>query len=975
MGNILRVENRVAMPPAAHMSVKVLGLQRFFSIDATMIEQIIETVTRDAMEALNKDHSLTKEFVKIIDLVGHRAVIPTETGLPLHLHHATPLVVSGKASLNVDLKSITEGRVGLTMKPVVNYKQSVTAHVICPFTGKFLGSGVDTALHVTLPLNAEIAMQNGHYIVTIRTPEDRESQRTRPLVALRVRPYTTIYDMASSTPPANAANTKVIRMASPLKRKEVNIGRHLGLSLMLDVETQQPFADFAEIVHTLKNNNILTLLSLPLPLKTVRETTMKIVYNPAESVTKAASFAIAYGAGSKVQSGSSPSIWSSTSVPVPSAVKAKCTKVADEWLARQRSGPLMVQRESQCLKKQILLCEESKAVLQQLTVISDQIKEQAMESCEMREVAEIEKVECRRQQLSQSRPSQEVESYCSIIAVRTEQRHRAGAATMRSASWMIENLKAASQAYTINVQAALHGANHVVDQKIETQVTIGQKTPVTSIMEGLVKMNVAFKLPNQPKPFAVDVESNYLVRRPANAWDLKDMMVEDLTSKVNTKVEMGLMEGEKEVIAVDMIAKRTEELKQIVSLTEEFKQCEQMITKGEKLSLVCKKARSLAAILDLLEMNVALPKTIVNNNYVRTLIDVVKASLLPYLSVEPSTYNLRTESHEHAKVQMRTDSMGKLVTLVVDANEQKTIAKNLRYSLPLPMLPIQVRESALVHAIERVTQYGLPTTCAIENNKVRTFDKMVYDYALNNCEHVAFRDCTANPKVMVTLKKTPAQHIVKAVIGHNKYELELVRGGRGRTTGTLKVNGQVMQPMAKVAGRTSLFEDKSNRVVLHEDGVFEIFSLKYGMAVRADHEAVEVKTFQWALRNLACGLCGDMNDEKTADLKSAGKCVMSQPKLAAMSYMVEDGQCEGIPAQLKPVYQKEASECKKVEVVPAKVLDLFQHMQQREVELFCLPKDREGMTMRQMAESGDKIERASSYPTESVAIVYEPEMC
>merc|ERR1740131_430618 len=256
-------------------------------------------------------------------------------------------------------------------------------------------------------------------------------------------------------------------------------------------------------------------------------------------------------------------------------------------------------------------------------------------------------------------------------------------------------------------------------------------------------MNIAFKLPNQPKPFAVDVETDYLVRRPANA--------EDLTSRVYTKVDMGLMDGEKEVIAVDMIAKRTEELKQIVSLAEEFKQCEQMITKGEKLSLVCKKARSLAAILDLLEMNVALPKTIVNNNYVRTLLDVVKASLLPYLSVEPSTYSLRTESHEHAKIQMRTDSMGKLVTLVVDANEQKTIAKNLRYSLPLPMLPIQVRESALVHAIERVTQYGLPTTCAIENNKVRTFDKMVYDYALNNCEHVAFRDCTANPKVMVTL--------------------------------------------------------------------------------------------------------------------------------------------------------------------------------------------------------------------------------
>merc|ERR1711970_547273 len=209
MKNILRVENRVALPPAAHITVKMMGLQRLFSIDARMIEEIIETVTRDTMEALNKDHSLTKDFVKIIDVMGHKAIMPTETGLPLHLHHATPLVISGKAALNIDLRDMTKGRVGFTMKPVVNYKQTVMAHLFCPFTGKFLGAGVDTALHVT-----------------------------RPLLALRVRPYTTIYDMGSAIPIANAATTKVIRMAAPLKRKEFNIGRHFGLSLMLDVETQ-----------------------------------------------------------------------------------------------------------------------------------------------------------------------------------------------------------------------------------------------------------------------------------------------------------------------------------------------------------------------------------------------------------------------------------------------------------------------------------------------------------------------------------------------------------------------------------------------------------------------------------------------------------------------------------------------------------------------------------------------------------------
>merc|ERR1719430_1729377 len=179
-----------------------------------------------------------------------------------------------------------------------------------------------------------------------------------------------------------------------------------------------------------------------------------------------------------------------------------------------------------------------------------------------------------------------------------------------------------------------------------------------------------------------------------------------------------------------------------------------------------------------------------------------------------------------------TDPMGKLVTFAVAANERKTIVKDLRHFWLLPMLPMQVVDQCGIHAIKRATKFGRPSWCAIENNKVRTFDRMVYDYALNNCEHIAFRDCTANPKFMVTVKKTPAMHVVKAIIDQNMYELELVKGVRGRTTGTVKINGQVRQPMAKVAGRTTLFEDRHNRVVLYEDGVFEIFSLKYGMAGR-----------------------------------------------------------------------------------------------------------------------------------------------
>merc|ERR1712133_309070 len=102
-----------------------------------------------------------------------------------------------------------------------------------------------------------------------------------------------------------------------------------------------------------------------------------------------------------------------------------------------------------------------------------------------------------------------------------------------------------------------------------------------------------------------------------------------------------------------------------------------------------------------------------------------------------------------------------------------------------------------------------------------------------------------------------------------------------------------------------------------------------------------------------------------------------------------------------------------MEVTPAKVTDLFQHMQhlnkknvmvkhvviemgqricfgkkqikvcgiegspigimqRKEIEFFCVPNDREGMIMRQMVERGEKIERVSRFPTEFSSIVYEP---
>ena len=54
-------------------------------------------------------------------------------------------------------------------------KETVGLH--CPFTKDNLGAGVETSVHVTLPLRADVALQHAKLSVTLKTPVDYESQK------------------------------------------------------------------------------------------------------------------------------------------------------------------------------------------------------------------------------------------------------------------------------------------------------------------------------------------------------------------------------------------------------------------------------------------------------------------------------------------------------------------------------------------------------------------------------------------------------------------------------------------------------------------------------------------------------------------------------------------------------------------------------------------------------------------------------
>merc|ERR1719495_1351818 len=86
------------------------------------------------------------------------------------------------------------------------------------------------------------------------------------------------------------------------------------------------------------------------------------------------------------------------------------------------------------------------------------------------------------------------------------------------------------------------------------------------------------------------------------------------------------------------------------------------------------------------------------------------------------------------------------------------------------------------------------------------------------------------------------------------------------------------------------------------------------------------------LKSRTVGLCGDMNGEISADLKTPGMCVL-RPRLAALSFMLnksgaEPGfeRCSGLPAALKAEFVRESNKCPREVIIPTPVSKLYERI-------------------------------------------------
>ena len=112
------------------------------------------------------------------------------------------------------------------MKGVTNYKRLVHAGVMCAITNKFHGAGVETSMHISVPLKAEVTVRRGQVQVSVKQLEEPEYQRDQYLLEFDVHPYTTAHNLHDITLMSKSRQSKTIESHQPIIKVNLHVSSY-----------------------------------------------------------------------------------------------------------------------------------------------------------------------------------------------------------------------------------------------------------------------------------------------------------------------------------------------------------------------------------------------------------------------------------------------------------------------------------------------------------------------------------------------------------------------------------------------------------------------------------------------------------------------------------------------------------------------------------------------------------------------------
>jgi len=893
-----KIQNKLSIESQSEQRPQIFQQFKFFEYEQTSFfdqDSVMSALNKIAEEMEQESIAMEKKFEvsKVMRPFEVEGLGPSDTGFPIYIEKSIPIVWAIKGYGKVEMQEEGSYKVPKMLKgkiiPVVNIKMEAHTGVISPFNNELIGGGFEAALHYAAPLEMSLKRKLTQVTLSVQIPQELKNEFEA--IHLFLTPYTVKKDLRKIQPVSKSSNLRKIVSGQPLKEVKKNIGQALELDAKLLAESDAKFTDMYSYFQKIRQHSAASLInSFYLP-STLRMSSVKILFNPQQSRTKEIALTIGMVKVSQQKNGErkieSMLSLEPKEVDLKSHIEQICIETFPHNPAQFTKCMFELSEldfvtkgvDSVCSQHNFARCQQLEAVCHK-----------AQNICEQR--SGFRQPECQQNMRDCLRRVKSIDSL-----------HK----TSNSIS-----LEKEDSVVTLKVDADLHGSN----KQVSTAMSFGiKKMSSTPTQENIrVVSDVEVKTSSSPV-YEIKFESEVKVPRVNTRWNLGQILEEAIELVSNGKLQFGYENRQREIIQMKSQMVKSEEQKRSVRSSPEYQRCNQIEQEGKKLVNVCEFTRHQAASIDELKTEVQMPRSMYKYPTLLKVGQYVKALFVAQLSETES----QNQSESLLKIRANVSRVGDEAQLEAEIFGRKYSIKNIRMPWILKgVFPTSLRNPLSYNIMQKLTRHQIPASCRVEPQYISTFDNKTYSYQLNDCYHLLFKDCSKQIPVAVLAKNTQGQQKqVKILAGPSDIII----------TPELKIqlifNGQKEQVEIQ-AGQTKTWKAMNGKVVLqikkYQDNVILVNAIQESLWVLFDGQRVEVSG-SYMLRSRACGLCGDLNGENTADLKTPQQCVMSRPKYAAYSYMIEES-CQGIPSQDRPEYQREKSECIKKEYIPTPLREL-----------------------------------------------------
>jgi hypothetical protein len=869
----LKIESRENGPLSTLAFINLFDdMSLFGSISELTTERLHQIITPILM---NPGHYKTKvcgktpfSLQRFLNIAPTEILRPSDMGFPIimQVHAPTTFSISGHVNIDCDVQAPS-----LTVDTKVFAMSNMHGSVgtFCPFSKQMVLTGIKQERIINVPVKTHVKFDAiSSKVKIVMTP----LKTTKPIdiVYSSNMPYTAAKSYYNLRPMSPSTSTyKHIKSPSPVRKTKIPFGSILGLNLKAVVETESRYLDTTYIMQLAKmyNYNPMNLIRFfftptvsEYGYSSFRRHEFRIQYDPSNSATNEIETTLAFG------------------------VATKYPEEAPKYHSISIKSLEELQNEQSIVKK-----------LNPYTITSHLMGEQ---------------VHTTRQGLLQK-----------ILIEKLQLRSGAGI------SFQLTTVLKGSRPRTFSYQI-LAGAGINMQKKQTWDIEL-QTEPSSPSVHQKICIHGYTQLPSVP------------------TWDIDMIRSTNMDFQVHNTIGYGRTCEESKIIMIGNY-KVSPQQKSLSKESPAARECEKLIQRqvpGAITSPLCEETKMLAQMVDQIDykiryVNIAPTVTFFESKVVSGL----KAFLWPYISHDETFVSTSPSTHSQGQnkevlVRLQFQPTFNTFDLSVIRPEERVTFRHIRNTYPIlssMIFPVGCEKCPVAFpllgaatpckpSIARVLGHD-NSVCRIEKSWLTTFDNKTMPLKMDDCFHLVTGDCSStyrfgvlarsvghsqNKEIKIYLNKTEV--VMTPSSSYSKYSREV----------RITVNGTEIH-LEKESRK--IVRDESHVVVFElyktKDSVIEFSSPLFSIYLKFNGERLDLES-SLLLKSKLCGICGDYNNQKIADVAGPKKCVYSTPELKIASYRVNSPQCSALEGSIKERLETETQQCAKYKEIPTEVFKSF----------------------------------------------------